>query len=372
MAGESTAGDEIRVPADGLTLMLTRVFRAAGGSHAEAEAIARNLVGANLAGHDSHGVIRTERYLSWHSRGILNFGRSAETVLDAPGFALMDGHHGFGQTVGPQAVALGVAKARRNGFSVIGLRKAGHLGRIGAFAEAACAEGLVSIHFVNVGNSILVAPFGGAARRMSTAPVAIGVPHKDGDFILDFATSKVAEGKVLVARKGRKPAPEGSLIGPDGRPTTDTDALYGPSLQGVVDDPRAGPGALAPMGEHKGSGLALACELLAGALTGSGTATEGGSDRSHNGMLSIYIDPKALDDGHGWARSVAAYIAEIRGCPPGEGVASVLIPGDPERNRRAERLREGLPLAPDVWESLLRAGESKGLGREEMKQIAGV
>ncbi len=365
------ADGEIRIPAAGLTLMLTRVFRAAGGSHAEAEAIARNLVEANLAGHDSHGVIRTERYLAWQARGILNFGRSAETVIDGPGFALLDGHHGFGQTVGPQAVALGIARARLNGHAVIGLRKAGHLGRIGAFAETACAQGVVSIHFVNVGNSVLVAPFGGAARRMSTAPVAIGIPHDDGDFILDFATSKVAEGKVLVARKGRKPAPEGSLIGPDGRPTTDTDALYGPAMPGVVDDPRAGPGALSPMGEHKGSGLALACELLAGALTGSGTATEGGTDRSHNGMLSIYIDPKALDDGHGWARSVAAYIADIRGSPPAKGVASVLIPGDPERRHRAERLRDGLPLAPDVWESLLRAGESKGLDRAELKRIVG-
>lgn len=366
-----TAG-EIRVPSAGLTRMLARVFRAAGGSHAEAEAIAGNLVDANLAGHDSHGVIRTERYLAWHSRGILNFGRKAETVLDAPGFALLDGHHGFGQTIGPQAVRLGIRKAQLNGFAAVGLRKAGHLGRIGAFAETACAEGLVSIHFVNVGNSILVAPFGGAARRMSTAPVAIGVPHKDGDFILDFATSKVAEGKVLVARKGGKAAPAGSLIGPDGRPTEDTDALYGPAIEGVVDDPRAGPGALAPMGDHKGSGLALACELLAGALTGSGTATEGGTDRSHNGMLSIYIDPRALDDGHGWVRSVTAYIADIRGCPPGEGVDAVLVPGDPERARRAERLRHGLPLGQDVWESLLRAGESKGLKRAEMQRIAGL
>lgn len=360
---------QIHVPARGLTEMLARIFAAAGGSEAEARAIASNLVEANLAGHDSHGVIRTQRYLHWQSQGILNFGRSVETVLDAPGFALLDGRHGFGQTVGPQAIGIGMDKARTNGFAVTGLRNAGHLGRIGAFAEAACSEGLVSIHFVNVGNSVLVAPFGGAGRRMSTAPVCIGVPHADGDFILDFATSKVAEGKVLVARKAGLPAPKNSLIDAAGRYTDNTDALYGPDIPGKVDNPRDGPGALAPMGAHKGSGLALACELLAGALTGSGAATAGGTDRSHNGMLSIHIDPIRLDDGHGWAASVAAYLADIRSCPPADPAAPVMIPGDPERKRRADRLAHGLPLAPDVWESLLTAGESKGLDRRALMAL---
>jgi len=366
------AGQEIRVAADGLRRMLTRIFAAAGAGAAEAGAIAANLVEANLTGHDSHGVIRTQRYLFWVSNGTLVFGKSVETVSEAPGFALLDGGHGFGQVIGPQAVAKGVEKARENGFALIGLRRAGHLGRIGALAELACAAGLVSIHFVNVANSVLVAPFGGAERRMSTAPVCIGVPNPDGDFILDFATSHVAEGKVLVARNAGVPAPPGSLIGADGAATTDPDALYGPARPGVVDDPRSGPGALAPMGMHKGSGLALACELLAGALTGSGPATEGRTKRSHNGMLSIYLDPALMDDGHGWAASVADYIAHVRACMPADPETPVMVPGDPERKRRAERLADGLALAPEVWESLLAAGESKGLDREGLAALAGV
>ena len=227
---------EIRVPAGGLTRMLTRTFAAAGAGAAEAEAIAGNLVEANLTGHDSHGVIRTQRYLFWESNGTLVFGKSVETVSEAPGFALLDGGHGFGQVIGPQAVSMGIAKARDNGFALIGLRRAGHLGRIGALAEMACAAGLVSIHFVNVANSVLAAPFGGAARRMSTAPVCVGVPNADGDFLLDFATSRVAEGKVLVARKAGRQAPPGSLIGPDGAISTDPDLLYGPVVPGAVDN----------------------------------------------------------------------------------------------------------------------------------------
>ncbi len=358
-----------RVPAEGLARMVARIFEAAGGAAAEAEGIAQGLVDANLAGHDSHGVIRTERYLMWLPRGVLNFGRHAEAVLEGPGFTLLDGGHGFGQTIGPEAVATGVARAREHGFAVVGLRRSGHLGRIGGLAEIACGAGLVSIHFVNVANSVFVAPFGGAARRMSTAPVCIAVPQAEGDFVLDFATSMVAEGKVLVARKGGRPAPAGSLVSPDGRLSDDPALLYGPEQPGVVDNPRGGPGALVAMGAHKGSGLALACELLAGALTGSGTA-EQGSERSHNGMLSIYLDPERLDDGHDWRRAVADYIAEIRACPPADPAEPVMIPGDPERRHRAERLANGIPLEARVWDSLMRAGEGQGVPRDELAALA--
>jgi len=360
----------IHVNADGLTGALTRIFAAAGGSETEANAIAANLVEASLSGHDSHGVIRTERYVHWTDEGSVRFGQSVQMISEAPGFALMDGQFGFGQTIGPQAVQHGIAMAKERGFALTGLRNSGHLGRIGAFAEMACAEGLVSLHFVNVANSVLVAPFGGAGRRMSTAPVSIGVPNQEGDFILDFATSRVAEGKVLVARKVRAEAPEGSLIDGDGRLTRDTDALYGPPEAGKVDNPRDGAGALAPMGDHKGSGLGIACELLAGALTGSSVAIDD-SMPVHNGMMSIYLDPKLMDDGHGWAGTVADYLAEVRGCPPADPAAPVMIPGDPERKRRAERRAGGLPLAPDVWESILGAGAAKGLDRAELAALAG-
>ncbi|MEM9147349.1 MAG: Ldh family oxidoreductase [Pseudomonadota bacterium] len=354
-----TAPALIRVASGPLTEMLTSIFAAAGGAADEAEAIAWNLIEASLMGHDSHGVVRTERYVEWAEQGQVHFGRRARSVIDAEAFALLDGQNGFGQSVGREAVDAGIAKARAAGAAVVGLRRAGHLGRIGAWAERACAADLVSIHFVNVQNSLLVAPFGAAERAMSTAPVCIGVPEPGGVFLLDFATSAIAEGKALVAVKGGKAAPEGALIGADGRPTADPRVLYGASAGTPVPNPRGGPGALAPMGGHKGSGLAIACELLAGALTGSGA---GGQDQAvHNGMLSIYLDPARLDDGHGWSRAVRDYIAFVRGRAAAADVAGVQIPGDPERATMAERLRHGLPLPTAVWESLLNAARRVGL-----------
>jgi len=359
----------VTLSADGMTSMVARIFEAAGAPVEEALAIASNLVGANLAGHDSHGIVRVPRYLMWVEKGNLRFGRRIETVIDGGAFALLDGDKGFGQIIGRQAVEVGLKKAGKHGVAVIALRRSGHLGRIGHWAEIACAQGFVSVHFVNVAQSMLVAPFGAAERRVSTAPVTIGVVNPKGDdFILDFATSRIAEGKALVALKGGKPPPAGALVDADGQPTLDPAALYGDIGPDDVPNPRNGPGALTAMGDHKGSGLALACELLAGALTGSGTTGPG--TMTHNGMLSIYVKPEALDDGHGFAASIANYIDFVRDARPADPDVPVMVPGDPERKARAKRQVEGLPLTADAWASILDAGVRQGLDRDELSAMA--
>ena len=364
-----TDDDRVFLSADGMTAMIRRIFSTAGADNQEAEAIATNLVGANLAGHDSHGVVRVPRYLSWVKAGTLNFGQSMEVVLDNDTFALTDGNNGFGQMIGREAVELGLQKAEKHGVAVIGLRRSGHLGRIGHWAEIACARGFVSIHFVNVAQSMLVAPFGAAERRISTAPVTIGIVNPDGDdFLLDFATSQVAEGKVLVAARGGKPPPEGALIDGNGKPSTNPLSLYGALKPGQVPDPRNGPGAMLTMGDHKGSGLALACELLAGALTGSGTTGPGRA--THNGMLSIYLKPEVLDDGHGFGKSVEGYIQFVRAARPADPSQPVMIPGDPERSARKARQKLGLPLSRGAWESILDAGAEWGLDPEDLSNMA--
>ena len=359
---------EVLLDHKGLGDALTRIFVAAGGTEDEARIIAVNLVEANLRGHDSHGVVRTQRYCTWVRDEKVFFGRSLKTVIDGGAFVLLDGNLGFGQTLGIDAVQIGVEKAREHGVSLIGFRNVGHLGRIGEWAERAIAEGMVSLHFVNAYQSMLVAPFGGAERRMATNPVCIGVPCEGDDFVLDFATSTVAEGKVLVAKRGGKALPPGSLIDGEGQLTTDPDALYGPTPAGALPDARKGPGAITAMGLHKGSGLSLACELLAGALTGSGTCAPGFD--FHNGMLSIYMDPARLDDGHDWASSVREYIDYVHSCAPADPAAPVMIPGDPERSRRADRMANGLPLPGEAWDSILAAGEGLGLERDELASMA--
>ncbi len=348
-----------------LRRLVSAIFSAAGCDRAESDRIALYLSNANLAGHDSHGVIRVPRYVEYLRAGKVKAGQGLTVVTENDVLAVLDGNFGFGQTVGPLAVRHGIDKAAANGVALIALRHAGHLGRIGEWAEMAAAEGLVSVHFVNVAGSLLVAPFGGTSRRLSTAPFAAGVPVAGKPpMILDFATSVVAEGKALVAMNGGKPLPEGSLIGPDGKPTTDPVALYGVVAPGTSPNPRNGPGAIRAMGEHKGSGLALLCELLAGALTGSGCAGPG--ERSvANGMLSLYMSPAFFGSGDAFAGEVAGYIDFFKSANPVDPDGEVLIPGEPERQRRTARERDGVPLTDDAWQAILGAARGVGLGQEE-------
>ena len=167
----------VTVKAGALADLVREIFAKAGCSRAEAERIGKYLVSANLTGHDSHGVARVQRYLQWKKAGVVVADRTVEVVTETPVLAVVDGLHGFGQTVAPQAVAIGIDKCKKNGLSMVALRNAGHIGRVGDWAEMAAEAGLVSVHFVNASGSVLVAPFGGTERRLSTAPFVVGVPR---------------------------------------------------------------------------------------------------------------------------------------------------------------------------------------------------
>jgi uncharacterized oxidoreductase len=355
------SGGEVRIAADALRGLVADIFATAGCARDEAARIGHYLVEANLTGHDSHGVVRVPRYVTQLRDGGVYAGREVTVLMDTPAMALLDGNYGFGQTIGPQAASIGIEKAQANGVAVIGLRHSGHLGRIGDFAEMAAAAGLISLHFVNVAGSLLVAPFGAVDRRMSTNPIAIGVPRPDAPpLILDFATSRVAEGKVLVAAKGGKPLPPDALIDADGNLSGDPQVLYGASDVTRTLDNRNGPGSLRAMGEHKGFGLSFMCEVLAGALTGSGCAGPG-ERKLANGMLSIYLRGDRLDQDAGFAAELGQYIAFLRSAKPAAPGGEVLLPGEPERRQREARGRDGVPLAADTWQSIVDVAVELGV-----------
>lgn len=346
-----------------------RIFQAAGCGAEEAGRTTRHLLSANLTGHDSHGIIRVPRYVQWLQDGMVFAGRSLSVVTETATHAVVDGNQGLGQTVGEQAVDLGIAKAGAAGLAVIALRNAGHIGRIGGWAERAATAGLVSIHFVNVGKGEIVAPFGGVERRFGTNPICIGVPQpaQDGQamppLLLDLATSIVAEGKVLVASNGGKPIPADALITADGKLSAEPSDFYGP-LEGTrARDPGNGTGALRAFGEHKGSGIAFMCEILAGCLCGSPTAgplPSGKRGGIVNGMLSIYLDPHHFGAA-GFAETARDFADYVQRCRPIEAGGEVLVPGQPEQRNRAARLRDGVPLQAETWASIQATGTALGL-----------
>jgi uncharacterized oxidoreductase len=239
---------------------------------------------------------------------------------------------------------------------MIGLRNCGHLGRVGDWAEMAAADGQVSLHFLNTSGAQRVAPFGGRDRRLSTNPISIGIPVDGGDpVIVDVTTSTVAEGKLMVAANKGEHVPEGWIIDRDGDPTTDPQAFYDG-------------GALLTVGAHKGSGLSIVTDLLAGAVS-TGRSSDPDDGVLRNNMLSIYIDPAVYAPDGSVMTEARRFVDWVKASPPMRAGEPVLAPGDIERRTRAMRMRDGVPIDDKTLEDLIAAAESVGIAAREARAM---
>jgi uncharacterized oxidoreductase len=349
--------EHILVEHRALTAFVETTFMGAGSSPREAGLIAEQLVGANLAGHDSHGVGSLPVYLRNVGDGELPLNCALTVLLDSGPLLMCNGNGGAGQVMGHDAIERAIAIAQQHGACVLGLRNSHHLGRIGHWAEQCARAGMVSIHFVNVISTPSVAPFGGVAARLGTNPFAIGIPRAgQRPIIVDFATSKLAVGKVRVALNSGLPLPAGALLTHDGEPTTDPAVLFG--------TPK---GVLLPFGEHKGWGLGLACELLGAALSGGETQSFP-KRRSAviNNMLTIVVSPERLGTEGSYFAEIERFVAWALD----EANRDVLLPGDPEAASRAERIAHGIPIDPKSWSDILAVAAPFGAVPPEIRDAA--
>jgi uncharacterized oxidoreductase len=302
------------------------------------------------------------RYVEALLEGGLHPNRKVEVKLDGGSLLALDGGAGYGQSIGLQATRLAIERAQKHGVAIVALGNSHHLGRIGHWAEMAVAQGLVSMHFVNVRSYARVAPFGGADRRFGTNPVCIAIPLAgQAPFVLDMATSAVAQGKLRVAHNKRAKVPHGWLIDDQGNPTDDPKWGVVPPL-----------GAMLCFGEHKGYGLSVACELLGGALTAGGVDSFENKTKRRvlNGMLSIVIDPRKLGTAATFEKEAREYLAWLRTSRPAPGFDRVRIAGEPEREYRAQREREGIPVDDETWSEIRAAALKVKLSAENIDALA--
>jgi uncharacterized oxidoreductase len=343
--------------------LVQAIFEAAGSADAEARLVADHLIEANLMGHDSHGVIRVAPYIELLRSGKWTANRHIEIVKDAGALVVVDGGQGIGQVIAKEAIDFGIERARAHAVAIVGVRNSAHMGRIGAWAEQAAAAGLVSLHFVNTtGFGIQVAPFGGSDRRLSVNPIALGAPRPGKEpLIHDMSTGTIAAGKIRVARNKGELLPEGAIIDNQGRPTRDPEVFF--------TDP---PGALTTAAGHKGYGLALFVEVLAGALTGGGSGhpDNPSADRPINNMLSILIDPERMAGAEALAADLERLLAYVTASPPATPGGQVLLPGELERRTKSERLAHGIPLDPNTLDQL--RGAARGVGLSENALATGL
>jgi len=352
----------ITVLTEPMKALMTSFFMLAGCSQDEAREIGDHLVEANLAGHDSHGVIRASSYLDWMRKGHVFPGRELKILIDTETITVADAQLGFGQWMGRQAIAIGVEKCREHGVAVVALRNSAHLGRIGTWAEKAAAEGIISLHFVNTtGLGMFVVPAGGRDARLSVNPICIGIPVEGrAPILLDIAAAAAAEGKLKVARNKGIPVPENTIVDAEGNPTTNANDFYGPTAGRPV-------GAILPFGGHKGYGLGLIAEILAGALTGSGCSASG-KTQLEQGMLSIYIEPLRLGEPGPLQDEIRRYIDFVKTSRPVDRTGEVLIPGEIEERNRAQRRME-FQIDDITWTQVVEAARFVGLADDAISAV---
>src|SRR3984957_11295955 len=263
------------------------IARRMGSDEAEATEVSDHLVRANLAGHDSHGGGMPPTYLRLLGDGLLVPNQTPETVLDAGALLVIDARRGDGQRMTADAVRRAIAKAKEHGAGVLAIRTSSHVGRIGTYAELATSEGCAFTAFVNVADHRdIAATYGATESRLGTNPFCTAVPGPDGQpMLLDMATTTIASGKARISYNTGIPVPDDCLVDETGAPTK--------APAGFIRDHI---GALKTFGLHKGSGLAVMCEIMATAVAGGQSAHDPAQGGVVNSMLAIVIDLAKLGD----------------------------------------------------------------------------
>lgn len=320
-----------------------------GCSESESNEVLDNLYLANLMGHDSHGVGMIPRYVESYLAGHLQPNQTIRVLNDLETLIVIDGGLGFGQTVGKQALDLAIQRAARYGSCIFLLANAHHLGRIGGLAEIAASQKMISIFFVNVLSRPIVSVWGGTNGKHGTNPICVGVPRcGEPPFILDFATSAVAQGKMREAFIRKESVREGLLKDSSGVGTTDPSVV-------VVPDGDGNFGSLFPFGEHKGSGLAIACELLAGALSGGGAfKKENLRDKAIvNNLFGVLVCIDKVQDFNVYGHEVEEFLAWVKQDSNLSQEDHPLVAGEPEESRKNANERLGVDIPVETIEQIL-------------------
>jgi uncharacterized oxidoreductase len=345
------------IPAVDLTGFAADLLAAVGVAPDEAAVVAASLVGSNLRGHDSHGVMRLPQYITFIEKGQYRHGVDLKVESETPAAVACDGQWGLGQVQAHRLLDLVIPRAREMGVAVATARNCGHIGRLGEYAERAAAMGLMLLATVNNGGAARrVAPPGGLEPRLSTNPFCAGVPTSDPDapIIADFGTSVVAEGKVRDYYISRRPVPEGWLLDHRGQPTTDPSVLYESPM-----------GTILPLGgthSYKGFGLGLILDIWAGGLSGGGCSQASPPGVTGNHVFFLALDPDRLAGRDVLMGQAAALADWIRATPRAPDADRILLPGDPERHTLEQRTASGIPLNDSHWARLIDLAQRLGVG----------
>ena len=335
------------LPAEELQRIGTLLFDAAGSPHEESECVSQVLVSASLVGHDSHGIMRFGQYVRQIKNGELRPGAAFEIERESCSMAVVNGNQGWGPVIARKAMRMAISKAAECSVGTVVVRGSQHLGRLGEYTSMAAEEQMMGLAAVNsYGGGESVAPWGGIDRRFTPNPMSFAAPSgAEWPVLLDITTSVVPEGTVRFALYQGTQLAEGCLIDGDGNPTTDPAAFYGPP-----------PGALLPLGGvagHKGYGLAIMTELLAGALSKAGCSGQKMAIKG-NGIFFQAINIEHFLPLEQFIETLQGLMAWVKSSRTRPGVAEILFPGEHGYRIAQRRRTEGIPVEETVWEEIAR------------------
>jgi LDH2 family malate/lactate/ureidoglycolate dehydrogenase len=336
---------------DALEHLTRTIFQRAGAPAELADRVAEVLVENNLAGHDSHGVLRIPEYIKSIRAGEIVPTACPAVISETDTTALVTGNWALGQVTGSFAVDLAIAKAKQHRVAAVSVVQAGHTGRLAAFTDRAARQGVVMFMAIGTVERPMTAPYGGAAAVLGTNPIAFSIPNPDGPPVtLDIATSAIAAGKVKVAKARHELLPPDVVCDKHGNPSRDPAAFLEEG------------GFLMPFGGHKGYALAVVAELLSGPLAGA-DAFPGVTQRS--GIFIFAVEASVFRPFAEYAKAMAATLHRIKSVPPAPGFEEVLVPGEPEHRTRQHRLDAGIPVPADTWAALCSVAGELGMDMNE-------
>lgn len=343
--------------AEQLQTIAVRVLQGAGAAAEEAQTVANELAGANLVGHDSHGVMRLKQYVDYIEQGHIKPGATVELVIDKPGIAVLDGGGNFGQVVATKALDIATARARESGTFTVLCRECNHIGRLGSYTYQAALRGFFAVMAVNAPGPGGVVPWGGLDRKLGTNPISMAAPWEDEAIVLDMTTSATAEGKVRVSLQKGESIPDGWVIDNQGNPTNNPADLYGDPENGVA------PGAILPLGGpmgFKGYGMSVMMDLVCGILSGAGIARNDVPPGT-NGVWLYLVDIQQLMTTEQYRSVLDRYVDYIKSSRKIPGTEEILMPGEIELRRQAGRREQGIDVPVMTWKQTVDLAEKLGV-----------
>jgi L-2-hydroxycarboxylate dehydrogenase (NAD+) len=348
----------MNIPIAAIRGLITDALAAAGLPREDAATCADLMGEADLTGADAHGVFRLPQYVRRLKAGGFNPRPNITVTKSAPAAALVDGDNGMGHLVMRSAAETAIVLARETGVAWVGVRRSNHAGPAGLYAEMPAAQGMVGM-YAAVANANHMAIWGGADPLLGTNPLAIGVPSGAGPIVLDMATTVVSYGTVKNYALQGKPMQPGWMV----NTATGED---------IIDAKRAAEGLLLPIGGYKGSGLAVMLGLIAGPLNraafGRDVVDFNADDASetNTGHFILALDIARFLPLDAYKAEIDRHVRELKESKRLPGVDEIRMPGERRRQCRAERIRDGVPLAPPLVTQLDKlAGE---LGVKALKE----